>query len=91
MESKKQPQPTQLQLFSQPIQLVVRSGKGRLLYNHQHSYYGEDSDFTDRVEIVDRIPRDHTGWQSIRYKSKRYQLFGGIRTPHFICLNSPIE
>ena len=85
MEPRKQPAPIQLQLFNQPVQLVVRSGIGRLLYN------GEDPGFTDRVEIVDRIPRDHTGWQSIRYKSKRYQLFGGIRTPHFICLNSPIE
>ncbi len=54
MELRKRQATIQLQLFNQPIQLVVRSGLGRLLYNHQHSYYGEDPNFTDRVEIVDR-------------------------------------
>lgn len=29
------------------------------------------------VDVVERIPRGHKGWDSVRYKGKRYQLFGG--------------
>ena len=74
----------QLELFKQPIQLAVRRGTGSI------SYQGDTPVFTDQVELVDRIPRDHSGWQSVCYKRQRYQLFGGIRTPFFICLTSPI-
>lgn len=31
-----------------------------------------------------RIPRQHSGWRSVQYRGERYQLFGGIRTPHWI-------
>lgn len=40
---------------------------------------------------IERVPRDHSGWQSIRYQGKRYQLFGGIRTNLFIDTNNPIK
>jgi len=54
----------------------VRSGLGNPLRN--------GDGFTDTIEQVWRIPRQHSGWQSVQYKGKRYQLHGGIRTPHFI-------
>jgi len=75
----------QLQLFKQPVQFVVRFGSGTISYRED----GEPC-FSDQIRLADRIPRDHSGWQSIRYNKQRYQLFGGIRTPFFICLNSPI-
>ena len=74
----------QLQLFKHPVQLCVRRGVGCIYYHEAEPV------FTDQVEVVDRVPREHSGWQSIRYNKQRYQLFGGIRTPFFICLNSPI-
>lgn len=62
--------------------ITVRSGKGTVeLHTGQ---------FTDIVEMIDRVPRQHRNWQSIKYRGKRYQLFGGIHTAHFICLDSPI-
>ena len=48
-------------------------------------------EFTDTVERVHREPRQHAGWQSVRYKGARYQLHGGIRTSFFINLNNPIR
>lgn len=63
------------------LQISVRSGHGSVV----------GRDFNDVVEVVDRVPRFHSRWQSIRYKCKRYQLFGGVRTPYFICLNNPIK
>ena len=50
-----------------------------------------DGTFTDIVEVAERVPRQHRNWQSVTYKGKRYQLFGGIHTNWFICLNSPIK
>lgn len=52
---------------------------------------GDGKGFTDTVEVVFRVPREHKGWESVRYKGKRYQLHGGIRTPLFITLTNPIR
>lgn len=41
-------------------------------------------------KTIDRIPRQHVGWQSITYKGRRYRLGGGIRTDYFINLDNPI-
>ena len=70
---------------TEPLQFVVRTGLGGLTYGKK---YG--TRFTDRVETVSRKPRFNVGWQAVTYKRKRYQLLGGVRTPYFICLNSPI-
>lgn len=51
----------------------------------------DDGSFTDIVTTEARTPRQHAGWQSVRYMNKRYQLFGGIRTDYFICLNNPLK
>ena len=61
---------------------VVRSGGGTVL---------NDGTFTDVVDVVSRTPRQHFGWQSVTYRSKRYQLFGGIHTAYFINLSNPIR
>lgn len=47
--------------------------------------------FTDDVELATRSVRQHTGWLSVTYKEKRYQLFGGVHVPHFICLDHPLK
>lgn len=71
------------------IEIVVRSGTGSLFpFRDSSDYY--DVVFNDELDKVIRSPRQHSGWQSVRYGRKRYQLFGGIHTPYFICLNSPI-
>lgn len=62
--------------------ISVRTGKGDLK---------SDRTFTDVVEIVSRTPTFNAGWQAVTYKGGRYQLFGGVRTPYFICLNDPIK
>lgn len=31
------------------------------------------------IDTISRIPIDRKGWQSVKYKRGRYQLFGGIR------------
>ena len=41
-------------------------------------------------KTVSRIPRQHSGWQSVRFDGNRYVLRGGIRTDFFISLNNPI-
>lgn len=43
------------------------------------------------IGTIDRKPRDHVGWQSIRYKKKRYQLHGGVRANYFINITNPIQ
>jgi hypothetical protein len=68
---------------------VVRTGKGDVS-RHQDPK-NPMTEFTDSVEIAQRIPRQHAGWQSVTYKGKRYQLFGGTHVFWFICLNSPIK
>ena len=65
--------------------LTVRTGFGSL------SRGAWIVEFTDEREKVSRVPRQHAGWQSIRYKGARYQLHGGIRTSFFINLNNPIR
>lgn len=37
-----------------------------------------------------RAVRQHSGWQSVRYAGRRYQLCGGIRGPYYINLSRPI-
>lgn len=65
------------------VPLLVRKGTG--------TYYDDSTDFSDTCDRVRRVPRQHSGWQSITYKGKRYCLRGGFRTPYFICLNNPIS
>lgn len=50
-----------------------------------------DGKFTDTVELASRAVRQHSRWQSVTYKGKRYQLHGGVYTDWFICLNTPIK
>jgi len=64
------------------IPLAVRSGDGT-----GQSHYG----FLDVVELIERVPRQHSGWQSINYKGQRYKLWGGIRTNFWINLTMPIK
>ena len=64
------------------LQIVVRTGRGTVTDGRR---------FNDQVGIVWRIPRFNVGWQAVTYKRQRYQLFGGVRTPYFICLNNPIK
>lgn len=47
--------------------------------------------FTDTTTTANREPRQHKNWQSVTYKGKRYQLFGGVHVPLFICLNHPLK
>lgn len=65
------------------VTLLARTGLGTINLHTQI--------FNDVIEVVDRSHRQHKGWQSVRYKGKRYQLFGGVYTAYFICLNSPIK
>lgn len=65
----------------EPLTIVVRTGIDSVMFN---------GEFADEIEQIERIPIEHDRWQSIRYDNKRYQLFGGVRTPYFICLNNPI-
>ena len=58
----------------------VRTGEGSLK---------GDGTFTDTVETIERMPRQNSGYQTVRYKGHRYQLYGGIRTNWFINLQSP--
>lgn len=41
--------------------------------------------------VATRAVRKHAGWESVTYRKKRYQLFGGIRVPEFIDLANPIK
>lgn len=43
------------------------------------------------VATIYRAVRQHVGWQSCRYKGRRYQVFGGIRNPDFIDVANPIK
>lgn len=43
------------------------------------------------IEVIDREPQPHAGWDSVNYKGKRYQLFGGIRGNYFVDLANPIK
>lgn len=65
------------------LPIVVRKGSG--------TFYLDSIQFSDQVEVIRRIPREHVGWASVRYRNKRYQLFGGVRTPYFICTNNPLK
>ena len=75
----------QQRLFSEPIGIHIRTGCGSISYRDE-----DPCRFTDYQGLIWRVPRDHVGWQSVKHNNQRYQLFGGIRTPFFICLNSPI-
>jgi len=69
--------------FRDSVEFTVRAGDGHVEYN--------PVGFSDEVCTVSRVPVDHSGWAAVRYQNRWYQLFGGIRTPYFICLNSPIR
>ncbi len=64
-----------------PVYLAVRTGKGTV----------SGDSFTDVVKWISRVAVQHAkGWWSVNYERRRYQLFGGIRTCQFICLNNPL-
>jgi len=42
------------------------------------------------LATIERVPQQHTGWQSVSWQGNRYQLFGGIRNPEFIDIANPI-
>jgi hypothetical protein len=42
------------------------------------------------VGTIERVPRQHSGWQSVTYNGQRFQLHGGIRNPEFINIKHPI-
>lgn len=71
-----------MQQVDKTVPILVRKGNG--------VYYDDSTDFSDTVDRVRRVPREHSGWQSVTYKGKRYRLAGGIRTPYFISLTLPI-
>ena len=62
------------------ISFVVRTGCGTVV----------SGGFTDEVGFASRAPQQRSGYTVVRYDSQLFQLFGGIRTPHFICLNNPL-
>ena len=68
--------------MSESLLISVSTGLGDLRH---------DGTFSDVVEVTRRIPRFNVGWQAVTYRRGRYQLFGGVRTAYFICLNSPIK
>ena len=72
-------------------QFVVRSGKGTIRLADPVHAANPMQEFTDSIAIVERVPRQHSNWQSVTYKGKRYQLFGGVRTFWFICLDHPLK
>lgn len=43
------------------------------------------------VGTIERVPVQHKEWRSVRYKGRRYQLFGGIRTLEFIDVEFPLK
>ena len=49
----------------------------------------DDGTFTDTIETIQRMPRQNSGYQTVRYKGKRYKLWGGIRTNWYINLQMP--
>jgi hypothetical protein len=42
-------------------------------------------------QVITRRARQHRGWLSVYWRGKRYQLFGGTRTPFFINPARPIR
>ena len=44
-----------------------------------------------RVGVATRSMRQHSGWESVVFQGRRYQLFGGIRTAHRINLEHPLR
>lgn len=43
------------------------------------------------VGTIERVPRQHSGWQSVRYNGNQYQLHGGIRNNEFINVAHPLK
>jgi hypothetical protein len=64
------------------MEIQVRSGHGTVT---------RDGEFTDVVDTISRMPKQHKGWESIAYEKRRYEVFGGIRTPYFINLSNPLK
>jgi hypothetical protein len=76
----------QQRLFNDSVRFVVRSGNGSITYDNPNPVR-----FTDEVCWANRVPVQNAGWQAVRYQNRWYQLFGGVHTPYFVCLNSPIR
>lgn len=64
------------------ITFYVRSGDGAVR---------EDGTWNDAIDLITRSVRQHSGWQSVIYKGKRYVLNGGIHNFYFINLKNPIK
>ena len=43
------------------------------------------------LATIQRTPRQHSGWVSIAFQGRRYQVFGGVRNPLFIDITSPLK
>lgn len=64
------------------LDIEVRSGLGTVTH---------DGEFTDVIDTITRVPKQHKGWESVTYEKRRYQVFGGVRTPYFINLQNPLR
>lgn len=51
----------------------------------------DDGSFSNTIDRISRCVIQHRDWRSVKYKSKRYQLFGGVHVNHFINLDNPIN
>lgn len=49
-----------------------------------------DDTHSPALITIARAVRQHSGWQSVRFAGRRYQLFGGIRGPYYINLSQPL-
>lgn len=61
--------------------ILVRTGQGDVL---------PDGTFSDTVDEIERFEHVYSDYRWIRHGGRRYQVFGGIRTPYFIVLNHPL-
>ena len=69
-------------LDGKDVPVAVRTGSG--------TYIEDSTEFSDTVDRIRRVPREHASVLWVVYKGKQYRLGGGSRTQYFICLNDPI-
>jgi hypothetical protein len=73
------------------MRIIVRSGRGSVRSGRLPAWNAQAAEFfTDVVEVIDRQPQQHAGWESVAYRGRRYQVFG-TRVPSFIDLSNPIK
>ena len=59
--------------------------------NNKSKFRPTTGDYSPVVEYINRVPRQHVNWRSIKYKGKKYQLFGGVRNILHINVDRPIR